>query len=154
MIRKTYNLIGKVLYWLTAPVLFLVSLKASPRVRAIVVNEKDEILLVRNWYGRQLWTLPGGGVKFREDPAEAARRELKEELGLDLPKESLKPLGSIEKYSKGTPFAATIFSTYLPSGATIYRHPLELIDYRWVEPRKLPKNSHQSVKRTLRLWQG
>lgn len=30
-----------------------------------------------------LWTLPGGGVAFGEDPAVAARRELAEETGLD-----------------------------------------------------------------------
>ena len=34
------------------------------------------------------WTLPGGGLDFGEDPAEAMMRELREETGLDV-----RPLG-------------------------------------------------------------
>jgi 8-oxo-dGTP diphosphatase len=43
-----------------------------------------ELLLVRNSYNSGL-TVPGGGISAGESPAEAARRELREEVGLDLP---------------------------------------------------------------------
>jgi ADP-ribose pyrophosphatase YjhB (NUDIX family) len=42
------------------------------------------ILLVRHSYGRDVWALPGGGMKPREDPVAAALRELGEELGCTL----------------------------------------------------------------------
>jgi ADP-ribose pyrophosphatase YjhB (NUDIX family) len=55
----------------------------SPKldVRAAVFRG-DEILLVRE-ASDGLWTLPGGWVDLGESPAEAARREVKEESGFD-----------------------------------------------------------------------
>jgi ADP-ribose pyrophosphatase YjhB (NUDIX family) len=39
---------------------------------------------------------PGGGIEFREDSREAARRELREEFDLDVRSENLSLLGVIE----------------------------------------------------------
>jgi len=46
-----------------------------------VVTDGDEVLLVRHTYGPRDWDLPGGTVKRRELPVDAARREMQEELG-------------------------------------------------------------------------
>lgn len=43
-----------------------------------------EILLVKNSYRRQ-YTLPGGYIRPGETPVEAAARELREEVGIDVP---------------------------------------------------------------------
>jgi ADP-ribose pyrophosphatase YjhB (NUDIX family) len=47
-----------------------------------VLTHEDRILLVRHTYGRRSWDLPGGTVKRHEAPADAARREMDEELGV------------------------------------------------------------------------
>jgi 8-oxo-dGTP pyrophosphatase MutT (NUDIX family) len=47
-----------------------------------LVTDNDRVLLVRHTYGRRSWDLPGGAVKTGEQPIEAARREMEEELGL------------------------------------------------------------------------
>ena len=49
-----------------------------------VVCDRERVLLVRHTYGSRAWDLPGGGVKRRESPRTAARREMEEELGLDV----------------------------------------------------------------------
>ncbi|PJZ68665.1 ADP-ribose pyrophosphatase [Leptospira perolatii] len=55
------------------------------RVAALIRNRKGEILLLQqkkkdSYY----WLLPGGGIEFGESAEEALKRELKEELFLDV----------------------------------------------------------------------
>jgi 8-oxo-dGTP diphosphatase len=53
--------------------------------RCMAIMENDQILLVRQTYrGQPVWTLPGGGLEPGETPAEAAVRETKEEVNLDV----------------------------------------------------------------------
>jgi 8-oxo-dGTP pyrophosphatase MutT (NUDIX family) len=56
---------------------------ARPNVVGVkcIVLSGDDVLLVRHTYGRRNWDLPGGTVKRREVPLDAARREMNEELG-------------------------------------------------------------------------
>ena len=58
------------------------------RTRGVMVAGFDaagHVLLVRHRYGdTKAFLLPGGGVKRRERPVDAAIRELREEIGCDL----------------------------------------------------------------------
>jgi 8-oxo-dGTP pyrophosphatase MutT (NUDIX family) len=56
---------------------------ARPRVVGVkcVVENDDDVLLVRHTYGHRSWDLPGGTVRRRELPIDTARREMREELG-------------------------------------------------------------------------
>jgi 8-oxo-dGTP pyrophosphatase MutT (NUDIX family) len=59
-----------------------------------VLTDGDRVLLVRHTYGRRDWELPGGGPRRHEQPLDAARREMREELGLAI--DEWTPLGVIE----------------------------------------------------------
>ena len=63
---------------------WLVARPVKHGVKCVITRGPDEILLVRHTYGADAWELPGGGVKRREEPLDAARREMREELGLDI----------------------------------------------------------------------
>ena len=52
-------------------------------VRAVIFNERDEILLVRE-KADGLWSLPGGWGDVGYSPKEVAVKEVKEETGLDV----------------------------------------------------------------------
>jgi 8-oxo-dGTP pyrophosphatase MutT (NUDIX family) len=62
---------------------FLLRRPMTLGVRAIVVNNQDEILLVRHRY-EPGWQLPGGGVENGESALEALYRELLEEGGVKM----------------------------------------------------------------------
>lgn len=63
--------------------------KHGERVRcagAVVRDDSGRVLLVRraNEPSRGLWSIPGGRVEAGESAEEAARREVREETGLDV----------------------------------------------------------------------
>lgn len=53
-------------------------------VGAAIFDYQGRVLLVRQSYGQRSWELPGGGRKPRESVQAAVRREVREEVGVDL----------------------------------------------------------------------
>ncbi len=52
---------------------------------AAIIVEDEKILLIAHKKGTHTyWLLPGGGVKYGESLDKALKRELKEELGIDI----------------------------------------------------------------------
>ncbi|MFF4850601.1 NUDIX domain-containing protein [Streptomyces sp. NPDC001194] len=57
--------------------------KATASAAAIVRDEQGRVLIVNPVY-KERWNLPGGHIEEGELPTAAARREVREEIGLDL----------------------------------------------------------------------
>ncbi|WP_353962372.1 NUDIX hydrolase [Streptomyces sp. NBC_01443] len=58
-------------------------MRATASAAAIVRDEQGRVLIVNPVY-KERWNLPGGHLEEGELPTAAARREVREEIGLDL----------------------------------------------------------------------
>jgi ADP-ribose pyrophosphatase YjhB (NUDIX family) len=60
-----------------------------------ILRDGDRVLFVRHTYGRRnAWEIPGGGLRRGEAPEAAVRREMREELGIELA--GLREAGRVE----------------------------------------------------------
>lgn len=64
---------------------YIFYLNPKPTVGAIILNKNKLLLVKRSWYPfRGFWQLPGGFINYGETPEEALKRELKEELNMEV----------------------------------------------------------------------
>jgi 8-oxo-dGTP pyrophosphatase MutT (NUDIX family) len=109
----------------------------TPRVRIVVQNEKDELLLVKSWLSGDSWSLPGGGVDRNEEPFQAAQRELEEETGITLAASELKPLFSLTSFGhQEIAYGAIIVKNDV---TTKVPNRFEIKEVAWFLPAELPK---------------
>jgi 8-oxo-dGTP pyrophosphatase MutT (NUDIX family) len=98
-----------------------------------VLSHDGEVLAVRHTYGPRAWHLPGGGMRRREEPARAAARELREELGLDVP---LQELGIYRVGTRGVRATLHCYGATLGSRA-MTPDPVEIAEVTWMTPEAL-----------------
>ena len=111
----------------------------------MVAVDDGHVLLVRHSYGHRRWTLPSGGLKSGEDPAETARREFAEELGCDL--SDLARVGSSVVTLMGAPDTVHLFSGK-PSGA-IRIDGREIVAAQWFATDALPPETSATTRRRI-----
>jgi ADP-ribose pyrophosphatase YjhB (NUDIX family) len=117
-------------------------------VSVIIANPAGEVLLLRHSYGPPVWALPGGGMSAREEPEAAARREVREELGLTLG--ALQRIAVIAEVISGSPHTAHIFAAVThdrprPDGR-------EIIAARFFAPEALPDDLGRTTAARLKVW--
>jgi 8-oxo-dGTP pyrophosphatase MutT (NUDIX family) len=119
-------------------------------VSVVILNPDDEVLLLRHSYGPNVWGLPSGGMKGRENPADCARREVREELGMAL--DSLVQVGELEEVLSGAPHTAHLFVA--TSAAQPKPDRREVIEARFFPPQSLPEPLGAVTRRRVEAWRA
>jgi len=117
-------------------------------VNAVLRDRASRVLLVRHSYGPAGWTLPGGGHARGEDPALAVRRELGEELALEIAE--LELIETIEEVLSGAPHTFSLFAGIAVGDPMPDRR--EVIEARFFAPEELPDEIPQRARARLDLW--
>ncbi|MDQ6803531.1 MAG: NUDIX domain-containing protein [Actinomycetota bacterium] len=113
------------------------------------ITRGDEVLLVRHTYGdRRAWDMPGGAIKRREGPLDAARRETREELGLEIA--DWTALGDF--FSRYERRDDTMFCFHaVVDGANPVADRVEIAEVRWFPTKALPEHTGRFVRRILSM---
>ena len=117
-------------------------------VKMIAIN-KDRILLLRIDYGSKKWTIPGGMVDRGEDGKEAARREIKEESGLEVGEiEFVGSLYSEQEFKRDT----VKYFVAKTDNDDLTIDDEEIIDARWFAFDELPDDRASRVDDGIKLY--
>jgi ADP-ribose pyrophosphatase YjhB (NUDIX family) len=141
----------RTLIQLIYPVLRLYWFLVRPKTFGVqcVIQHGDAILLVRNTYGRQQWTFPGGSIARGEAAVDAIRREVREEVGLHL--QQLQHLGTFEATIDYKRDHVSVFAgVALDRRVTI--DTAEIREASWFQPQDLPPLA-PAAARILAMWQ-
>ena len=126
---------------------------------ALIFNNKGEVLLVkrtsktRNQAGQ--WSKPGGGIEFGEKVEDAIKREIKEEVGVDI--ELTRFLGFVDDIMESDHQHWITFNyvAKIISGEVKNMEPEKHEEMKWFSldnlPKELNKNTDLSIKEYLKL---
>jgi 8-oxo-dGTP pyrophosphatase MutT (NUDIX family) len=114
-----------------------------------LIECKGKFLMIRHTYGFKYWTFPGGGLKSGETPEEAAKREIHEEVGIELT--NLVHVGeyfSNNEQDTGHCFFCKVQDTHFKIDGN------EVFEADWFAPTEIPALRGSAVNKLLKLYQS
>ncbi len=126
----------------------------EPRFRvtagAVIVDDAGRVLLLKHVLRRGSgWGIPGGFLEKREQPEEAIRRELREEVGIELASVRIAFARTLEKIHQ----VEIIYLCRPSSSSTAEPRSIEISQVEWFKPDELPPElnveQHRLIHRAL-----
>ena len=126
----------------------------APTASAIVLDGRGRVLLARRAAepGKGRWDLLGGFIDEDEEPLAALRRELDEEIGIEIEPGDFVG-GFPDRYGEDGPPTLNFYWTARLEGEP--RPTDEIAELRWFEPEELPEGDEFAFANTveaLRAW--
>ena len=123
-----------------------------PKTRGVIclILSGDELLLIRQTYGRSAWTLSGGGFKKNETKDEAIKREVKEELGLVITPEYIGEFTHNPEHKIDT---VSCFVARVEKVDPEIDH-LEIKEAKWWNINNLPEDRSMSLQRVISMYKS
>jgi len=126
---------------------------------ALIVNDKNETILLKRTSktrnGAGFWAKPGGGVEFGEKVEDAVKREIREELGVDI--EIINFLGFTEGVFKdeNQHWISLNYLAKIIGGEVKNMEPEKHEKIKWFKmddlPEKTMKNTTDAIREYLKL---
>lgn len=109
---------------------------AVPATGALILNENDEIFLMKSPKWENQWLVPGGKIEKGDTMKETVRKEVKEETGLEVSEiEFLKAKdgGNPDDFERDTYF---IFLNFVcrAEDQEVELDEREAVEYKWIDP--------------------
>lgn len=123
--------------------------------KAVIINERREVLLVRHTYAlRHLYMLPGGGFRPGQDAAAAAAREVLEETGVRVAG-PMRLHGAFVDTARGARNHIHVYIGESEPGAIAIADGKEIAEASWFAMDALPTNiSTPSAQRIIEVRDG
>ena len=122
-------------------------------VGAIIVDEAGRVFLARRGpkanNERGLWEFPGGSVEFGERLAEALRREISEEYGIEIEVAELLDVVDHILPDEGQHWVSPTYLCRIVSGTPTIREPEKCTEIGWFAPEAVPAGLTQITRDNL-----
>jgi len=127
-------------------------------VGAIIVNQEGRIFLARRGpkagNERGLWEFPGGSVEFGETLAQALRREIGEEYGVEISVGALVDVADHILATEGQHWVSPTYICRIVAGEPTIREPEKCTDIAWFEIDKVPTELTQITQLNLEHYRA
>ncbi len=105
-------------------------------------------------HGEGSWTMPGGKLEFGETLKDACFREVFEETGIKINKDSLQQICVLENILEDAHFITFGFICQDFEGEAKVKEPEEIVEWRWFDLKKLPTPLYKPSEEIIKAYQA